>query len=248
VPQEYLDFIFTVDNAFLAAIVFAGGMVRGYTGFGSGLVMVPLFSLFWAPVDAVATTVGLGQFAAVQLAFNSARLTNWPEVRPMLVALVCVTPLGTMLLVSLDPDIIKKIIAGLVLLVTALSLKGWHYRGPRGKIASFLAGALGAFINGIAAVGGPAIVLYLIALPDRAIIQRANIATVASLMGTAVFVFTILSGYVSTTVWYYIALFALPYIASTWVGMYLFKMLPGTAFRLIVLWILVGISIAMLLA
>jgi len=248
VLQEYTDLIFTYENLIVLAIVFAGGIVRGYTGFGSGLIMVPLFSLMWSPVDAVATTVALGQLSAMQLAFKTVNITNWREVSPMIVALVCVTPLGTVLLVSLDVDLTKKIIAGLVLFVTAISLRGWQYRGPRGKVPSFIAGAIASFINGVAAVGGPAIVLYLISMPDKPMIQRANIASVASLMGLAVLVFTLLSGEVSYDVLTHFIIFALPSIFSVWCGIKLFAILPGTAFRIIVLWILVGISIAILLA
>jgi uncharacterized protein len=248
VLQEFIDLIFTYENLIVLAIVFAGGIVRGYTGFGSGLIMVPLFSLLWSPVDAVATTVALGQFAALQIAIKTVKITNWREVSPMIVALVFITPLGTFLLVSLDADLIKKIIAGLVLFITVISLRGWQYHGPRGKIPSFIAGAIASFINGVAAVGGPAIVLYLISLPDRPMIQRANIASVASLMGLAVLVFTLLSGEVGFDVLRNMIIFALPYMFSTWCGIRLFMILPGTAFRLIVLWILVCISIAILLA
>jgi uncharacterized membrane protein YfcA len=151
-------------------------------------------------------------------------------------------------LVSLDPEIIKKIIAVLVLFVTAISLRGWQYRGSRGKVPSFIAGGMASFINGIAAVGGPAVVLYLISLPDEVRVQRSNIATIASLMGASVFVFTFLSGQVGPDVWWNILLFAIPYIISVWVGIRFFTFLPGTAFRLIVLWILVAISIAIILA
>jgi uncharacterized protein len=246
--SEILDLVFTHENFLVLLIVFAGGIIRGYTGFGSGLVMVPLFSLMWSPVDAVATTCGLGLFAAAQLALSNAKITKWREVSPMIVALVCVTPIGTYMLVSLDPDIVKKVIAGLVLFVTAISLKGWQYHGPRGVIPSFIAGSIGAFINGLAAVGGPAVVLYFISLPDEVKVQRSNIATIASLMGVAVFSFTFLSGHVGPDVWWHILLFAVPYMLSTYAGMYLFRRLPGAAFRLIVLWILVAISIAILLA
>ena len=247
-PQEYIDLIFTHENLIVLGIVFAGGIIRGYTGFGSGLVMLPLFSIMWSPVDAVATTCGLGLFAAGQLAISSAKYTKWRQVSPMIAALLIITPLGTYLLVSLDPDIVKKVIAGLVLFVTAISLRGWHYSGPRGVIPSFIAGSIGAFINGLAAVGGPAVVLYFLSLPDEVKIQRSNIATIASLMGIAVFSFTFLSGHVGSDVWWHILLFAVPYMMATWSGMYLFKRLPGSAFRLIVLWILVAISIAILLA
>mgnify|MGYP001174112503 FL=1 len=247
-PQEFIDFIFTQENLIVLAIVFAGGLIRGYTGFGSGLVMVPLFSLFWSPVDAVAATCGLGIFAAVQIAIQSVKLTNWREISPMIVAMLALTPIGTVLLVSLDADIVKKVIAALVLFVTAISLWGWQYRGPRGKFPSFVAGGIAAFINGLAAVGGPAAVLYLISLPDEAKIQRSNIATIASLMGLSVFTFTMLSGHVGPNVVGNILIFAIPYMVFVWLGIRLFMFLPGSAFRLMVLWTLVAVTGAILLA
>ena len=238
----------TQENLQILLIVFAGGIIRGYTGFGSGLVMVPLFSLMWSPIDAVATTCGLGLFAASQLAFSSARHTKWRLVSPMIIALLCVTPFGTYFFVSLDAVLVKKVIACLVLFLTVISLRGWTYTGPQGVFASFIAGSLGAFINGLAAVGGPVVVLYFLSLPDKVKVQRSNIATIASLMGVAVFSFTFLSGFVSSNVWWRILLFALPYMMATWFGIYLFKLLPGTAFKLIVLYVLVAISLAVLLA
>ena len=42
-------------------------LVRGFTGFGSGLVMVPLLALLWGPVEALAAMVGLGSIATLQL-------------------------------------------------------------------------------------------------------------------------------------------------------------------------------------
>jgi uncharacterized protein len=248
VLQELTHLIFTQENLFVLLIVIAGGIIRGYTGFGSGLVMVPLFSLMWSPVDAVATTCGLGLFAAVQLTISTVKYTKWREISPMIVALLCVTPIGTFFLVALDPAIVKKVIAGLVLFVTLISLRGWQYSGPRGMFPSFVAGSIGAFINGLAAVGGPAVVLYFLSLPDEVRVQRSNITTIASLMGVAVFSFTFLSGHVGPDVWWYILLFAGPYMITVWGGIQLFKLLPGAAFRLIVLWVLVAISGAILLA
>ena len=125
-----LDPILQMSNLFALLIVFAGGFVRGYTGFGSGLVMTPLFAILWGPVDAVATTAGLSLLATVQLTASSVPLANWRDVAPMLAAAILLVPFGAVLLVSLDPELVKKIIVVLVMGMALITMRGWTYRGP----------------------------------------------------------------------------------------------------------------------
>jgi uncharacterized membrane protein YfcA len=170
-----LDPILQMSDLFALLIVFAGGFVRGYTGFGSGLVMTPLFAILWGPVDAVATTAGLSLLATVQLTASSVPLANWRDVAPMLAA-----------------------------------------------------------------------VLYFLAIPDAARIQRANIIIVMGCTGTAVLVALIIAGVVTSTVFITIGVLAMPSIAAVWLGARLFTVLPVRLFRLIVLWFLVAVSVVIL--
>lgn len=243
-----LDPIFQLSNLLALLIVLAGGFVRGYTGFGSGLVMTPLFALLWGPVDAVATTSGLGLLATVQLTASSVPLANWRDVMPMLAAAILLVPFGAALLVSLDPELVKKIIAVLVMAMALITIRGWTYRGPRGPVPSMISGALCGFINGISSVGGPTAVLYFLAIPDAARIQRANIIIVMGFTGMAVLVSLIVAGVVTATVFINIGVLAVPSFAAVWLGARLFTVLPVRLFRLIVLWFLVAVSIAILVA
>jgi uncharacterized membrane protein YfcA len=240
------DPILQTGNLIAVLIVLAGGFVRGYTGFGSGLVMTPLFAILWGPVDAVATTAGLGLLATAQLTASSVPLANWRDVAPMLAAAVLLVPFGAALLVSLDPGLVKKIIAVLVMAMALITIRGWTYRGPRGVVPSMISGALCGFINGISSVGGPAAVLYFLAIPDAARIQRANIIIVMGCTGTAVLVALIAAGVVTATIFINIVVLAIPSIGAVWLGARLFTVLPVRWFRLIVLWFLVAVSVVML--
>lgn len=230
------------------AIVCAGGIVRGFTGFGSGLVMVPLLTLLWGPVEALTTTVGIGIFATFQLVPRAMRLANWRDIGPIMGATVACTPLGTALLVSLDPLVVKKIIAALVLAMTLVTLSGWSYRGPRGIGPGMVAGALGGLINGVAGVGGPPTVLYILSLKESAQVHRANIVMVLAITTVMVLGALWTAGAITHRVLVHVAVFAVPSILSVWLGAWLFTKLPGHLFRLIVLWFLIAISLAILLA
>lgn len=240
--------IYTLTEFALAVcIVLAGGLVRGLTGFGSGLVMVPLLSLLWGPVEAIATMAGLGMFNLAQLAPDALRRGNLREVTPMLVGAAALTPVGLALLVSLDPALLKKIIAALILAITALSLAGWTYRGPRGMVPAFVAGGLTGFVNGIAGVGGPATVLYIMSLPSKAETQRANIVLAMGLSTLLTTGGLLVAGEIGIRVLTHVLVFLAPSIAGTWAGAKLFYIMPGRMFRLIVLIFLAVISVGMLL-
>lgn len=231
--------VFVFSNLVAMIVVVAGGIVRGYTGFGSGLVIVPLLAFLWDPVNAIVLTVSLGLFATIQTSKSALKQTNWKVTIPMISAALIATPLGTFLLITLDPEIVRKIIAGIVLLVTVISLAGWSYKGPTGAVPSFITGAVASVINGVAAVGGPVHVLYLISLPERPEIQRANMTIMTNFMGTIVLIYTLIAGEVSFQIVERIILFSIPFILSVWLGVKLFKLIPGESFKTIILCFLV---------
>ncbi len=244
----YLNIYSHYELPLLLAVVIAAGIVRGYTGFGAGLVMVPLLAIIWGPVEALATSVVLGIAATLQLVPRALKIANWRDVAPMMASSVVFTPLGTALLVSLDPEIVKKIIAALVLGVTLITLYGWTYRGPRGPAASATAGAIGGAINGLAGVGGPPLVLYLISLPEKPDVHRANIVMALATSSTITTLGLFVAGAITPRVITHSAISLVPSILAVWLGAKLFTIIPGKAFRLIILWFLVVISLAILFA
>lgn len=230
------------------SIIVAAGIVRGFTGFGAGLVAMPLLTLMWSPVEALATNVLLGIAATAQLAPQAARTANWRDMGPMTIAIVLATPVGVWLLVTLDPGAVKKAIAVFVLIATLLTLYGWTYRGPRGAVPAAAAGGIGGIVNGLAGVGGPPMVLYLISLPESPETHRANIVMSLASTGVVSLIAMGLAGAFSIKIAVNAAILLGPSILAVWVGARLFRVLPARMFRLVILWFLVAISVAMLLA
>lgn len=246
--MSYLSIYSASEFAIALGVVLAAGIVRGFTGFGAGLVMVPLMALIWGPVEALATSVMIGLSSTIQLAPRAIPLTNWRDMGPMMAAILVATPIGTVLLVSLDPEIIKKTIAVLVLLVSLITIWGWTYRGPRGPLPSAIAGAIGGVVNGIAGVGGPALVLYLIALPEEAKVHRANIVMALAVTSIVSVTGLAIAGAIGTRVLTHTVVFVIPSILSVWIGAKLFTILPVHWFKIMILWFLIAISIAILFA
>ena len=62
-----LENLINYTNLIALAVILSGGVVRGYTGFGSGLVMVPILAILWGPVDAIVVVLSLGLFSTLQM-------------------------------------------------------------------------------------------------------------------------------------------------------------------------------------
>ena len=103
-----IETLFTVSNLLALLIVLAGAFIRGYSGFGSGLIMVPLLALIWGPIDAIIFTLSLGLLATAQMTLPATKIANWRDITPIIIAAVVVTPLGTVILVNLDGEVVGE--------------------------------------------------------------------------------------------------------------------------------------------
>jgi len=101
------------------------------------------------------------------------------------------------------------------------------------------------FFNGIAAVGGGVLVLYLMSLPDDMKTQRANIVIAVGGLPFTVLLVLAISGALTQQIFLNVAILAVPAMVSVWAGSRLFGFLPERAFSLTVLWALIIISGAM---
>ena len=229
------------------AIALLGGFVRGLTGFGGGLVMVPLLSIMWGPVEAIGVMVGLSVLTLVQILPPALRVARLRDAAPLLIGCALSTPLGVALLVSLDPGAVKKIIALVILTLTSVMLAGWTWRGRRGPLQGFIAGGLTGLVNGVAGSGGPITVVYVMAGKAEPQVQRANIILALAMSSFVTIMGLVTAGAVSARVLIHVAAFVAPSVLGTWVGAWLFARLPSGLYRKIVLWFLVVISVALLL-
>ena len=72
------------------------------------------------------------------------------------------------MLAILDADIVRRSIAGMVVLFGAVIATGWRYKGEVTKALSAAIGTVGGFCSGIASLGGPPVVMFLIAKGSNA--------------------------------------------------------------------------------
>ena len=103
------------------------GVVRGFSGFGAGLVLAPSLALLLGPRVGLPVMIVLEIVASVRLVPEAYRNCRWSLVLPLGGAAVTTIPLGVLLLQVLDPTLLQQGIALLVLMATGLLASGWTY-------------------------------------------------------------------------------------------------------------------------
>ncbi len=160
---------------FVVAVTALAGFVRGFTGFGAGMIMIPAVGAAYDPVTAIILLFIVDAGATTPALLPHFRDCRWSEVGPVALAASAAFPLGLAFLLSTDPVVVRWMLSVFVLGVTLLLAAGWRYRGePRLPQSLAVGGGMGV-LSGAIGLGGPLIVLFWLGGPERAARVRSNI-------------------------------------------------------------------------
>jgi uncharacterized membrane protein YfcA len=175
-PSEFIPAGLGTSTALaICAIAFISGTARGFSGFGSALIFMPLASSLASPRLIAALLLVIDFVGALPLLPNAWRQADRKATAVIVLGALIGVPIGTWLLTRLDPVTTRWIISGFVAALLLLLLSGWRYRGKDHVPLSIGIGALSGFCSGLAQTGGPPIVGYWLGRPLASHIARANI-------------------------------------------------------------------------
>lgn len=148
--------------AWLLAAALAGGLARGFSGFGAALIFVPLAAVALGPQQAAPLMLALEAFAIAALTPAAWKIADRREVGWLALGAVLGTPLGAAMLVRLDPVALRWGVSLVILGLLALLVSGWRFRGAPGRPVTVGVGVAGGVLGGVAMVSGPPVMAYLL--------------------------------------------------------------------------------------
>lgn len=211
---------------------FLAGLVRGFAGFGAGMIMGPTFAFVFGPVLAIPLIQLLDFIVQIQVVPANWRVVKWRALMPMALAASATMPLGIYFLTALDPLVIKRALSIIIFLLLALLVSGWRYRGPRGRVMDCIVGGVSGTLSGAVGLGGPPIIVYSMASGDNAAATRAVIIGFFAISGFALVAWFALRGLITTEVLWN-SLYLTPiYIGGAFIGGRLFPYASERQFRM----------------
>ena len=239
VPADLLS----ASAAATLAVGFGAGALRGYTGFGGAIFAIPLLGLIYGPTSAIAVVMACGLVGTVQLMPGALPLANWRRIVPLVLAALVVMPFGTWLLLTTDPDLVRRGIGVFVLTCAIAMMRGWSWRGPRTMAIDCAAGAACGLVTGLGGVGGAVATLYLVSSSGPVAAIRANLIVLIGALTAVGLAFLAAGGGVAAADLLRMLIYLPAYMTSLWIGSRIFRGAPETLYRRVALGLLAAVGI-----
>jgi len=224
----------------------AGGLVRGLSGFGSALIIIPILNIFFGPAVGVPTLMLFDPLLTLPLVPAAFRRCQWREVLPIATAAMLAAPFGAMALVLVDGNVLRRVAALVILAFVAVMARGWRYRGRGGTPLNLAIGASAGAMSGAIGISGPPVILFWLRGAADAATVRANvIAFFALVMLATIAIFW--AKHLFTREVVTLALVLAPvYALSLWLGARAFRFVSERVFRTVSLGLIALVALASL--
>ncbi len=158
----------------LAAGALVAGLVRGFAGFGTGMVYIPIAAAAFSPRIAAGTLFIIDTIIIIPLVIRAASHVAWREILPLGLGAMIAVPAGVAVLIHVDPVPIRWGLSAAILTAIVVLACGWRYRGPERAPLSIAIGGLAGFLSGLAQLPGPPVLVYWLGRDTPAQRLRAN--------------------------------------------------------------------------
>lgn len=170
------SFTFLADPLFwlVALTALVASVVRGFSGFGAGLIFMPVAAACLGPKVAVGTLYLIDTVLVLPFVARSVGKVDWREILPMGLGAIVTVPLGVAVLVYIEPVALRWGLSIAILIFVGVLAAGWRYHGPTRMWLSLLVGGLSGFMSGSAQIPGPPVLLYWLGRQVVSGTMRAN--------------------------------------------------------------------------
>lgn len=175
-PEVLREILALEGLGWLALGTFIAGVVRGFTGFGTALVYLPIAGLFLPPVWALIVLVVMDVLGPLPTMPRAWRDGQPKAVAKLWLGMVLALPLGLSILYAVRPEVFRYAVCIASLVVPFLLSSGLRYQREPGTKMLFGTGVASGFLGGVAGVPGPPVILLYLASSRPTEVIRANIS------------------------------------------------------------------------
>lgn len=221
--------------------------MRGVTGFGGAMVLAAPLAVLVGPQQAVLTAVLLEAFAASHMVPDAVRTGTLRLIAPICLAACLMVPFGSYLLITVDPELMRRGIALVVLVFGCAMLGGFRYHGSPRLGTSMVVGAASGVLAGATSLGGPPAILYLLSGPHPIAVTRANLTLIIMAVSIATVLALWAGGVMGPSSIGFALLLTPLFFMGVWIGGRVFRYIDERLFRRIALGSLATVSMVVLI-
>lgn len=222
---------FTADLLWLSLAATLAGLVRGFAGFGTAMVFLPIAGQLVPPFWALSIMVVMDVIGPLPMVPRALRDGHPRDVARLSAGMLVALPLGIWVLSLMAPEQFRYAVSGITLVLLAALIAGLRYTGVLSKRLIFGTGALGGFMAGFSGLAGPPVIMLYMASSHPASVIRANLLLFLICADVMMLTLFGLGGLITLTPLVMGLVVALPYLLANMAGAAIFSPSYETAYR-----------------
>ena len=161
--------------AVLFFAAFLGGIVRGFSGFGTALIFLPIATPYLGPFGALIGLTIMDIFGPLPNLRQAWREVDRGDLTRLVVGCTLILPVGLWVLTQVNADVFRYAVSLLALAMLAILILGLRYHGAVSRAMVAGIGGAAGFLGGVAGLPGPAVILFYMSRPLPVAVIRATI-------------------------------------------------------------------------
>lgn len=204
-------------------VIFGAGIIRGYSGFGFAILSVITLSFVYPPAVITPLILCLEIIASIWLFSKVRKFVEWQSLRVLLTCSAITIPLGSYALTSIPVTPLRVFIALTVLLLCFGLLRKKQASRITGTLPTMGIGMVAGFLTGIAAIGGPPVILFYLSSHRSVSVSRASMIAFFLVVDCLALLSCLWYGLLDRQVLILSTSMVIPLAIGIWMGNFLFK-------------------------
>jgi len=231
------------EYTYAALAILAAGIIRGYSGFGFAMITAITLSHIFPPSQITPVILSLDVAASLWLFLKVKKLVDWKSLKYIGLGALLTLPLGTFALVVIPVNYMRIFISAVIICLCAGLLKKQVQFKSKNRLTTTGVGMISGFLSGVAAIGGPPVILFYFSSDKSVSVSRASMIAFFLLVDTLALFSSACYGLLNLqTLNLSFGLF-IPLITGIWIGNLLYGKIQNTvAFRKQVIFLLMTIA------
>ncbi|MCF6445427.1 sulfite exporter TauE/SafE family protein [Nereida sp. MMG025] len=206
----------------LVGAVLVAGLVRGFAGFGTAMIYLPVAGQVLDPFAAIVTLIVMDIIGPLPAVPRAIKEGHPRDVLRLWLGMSVMVPVGLSVLTVTQPQVFRYGVSGISLCLLICLIFGLRYSGVLKRWMIYATGALSGFLGGVAGLAGPPVILLYMASPHPPKVIRANTMLFLVLVDVTMIAVLGAMGRLSGEAILIGATLILPYMAGVLIGTRLF--------------------------
>ncbi len=173
-PEIAASVLATPGLIWLIGAALAAGIVRGFAGFGTAMIYLPVAGQWLPPFEALTTLVVMDLIGPLPHVKRALRDGIAADVARLSAGMIVALPFGVYVLSLVAPEVFRYGVSFVTMSLLLLLIGGVRYTGALSRPVIYGTGAAGGFLAGSVGLPGPPVIMLYMASGHTPKVIRAN--------------------------------------------------------------------------